>query len=1020
MATIAPTLNHLNGALAHAAVGVAVSDLQGRFLEVNEAFCLITGYTSDELRQIDPLSITHPDHRHRNRELVSRLVNGEIPAFVIQMGYVKKDGSFVWVQNSVSLIRDLNHKPFRLLSLCENTTEHKVVQHALQESRERFRVQFKATPVPIFSWRRIENDFVLIDYNDAADRMTEHGIARLLGQHASQLYVNTPEVIEGMERCFTEKSLFRKTGDFRLLSSGELKRLDVSFVFVPPDLVMIHTEDITERVNAEEARFDAEQKYRDMFESSNVGMFQSTPDGRYLAANPALARMLGFDSPEELIKERTSVGEQEYVDSSRREEFKREIERHGIVRSFEYEAYRKDGSRIWISASVRAVRDRKSLILSYEGIAEDVTERKRSEDAIRKQKELLETIFDHIPVMIIFMDRQGNVLFVNQEWEQTLGWTLGEVQRDQVDIIAECYPDADDRARVWKWISEGSDSWGDFRTRVRDGHVIDTLWANVKISDGTSIGIGKDISREKRAQRFRDAAAALSHGLSGVTAPREAANIITHLADKLIGWDACSLQMYDSETDTVQTILAIDSIDGKREDVTAAKRRPPSILSRAVIDAGPKLTIRDQPLSFEKTAVPIGDTSRPSASIMTVPIRYGTNVLGVLSIQSYECVAYDQTSLKDLASLADLCGEALNRIRAEQSLYESEERFRQIAENIEDVIWVMDTKQQKLLYVSPSYENIWARPIDSLYSHSGSYEAAVHPEDRQRVATLMADRIEKTGLSSFEYRILRPDGSIHWIRSRSFPIRDSEGQAYRLAGIAEDITERKGAETALRDFSRRLLAAQESERMNIARELHDEIGQVLTAVRINLQRLERSSETRETRHHVGEGLRVIDEALNRVRDLSFELRPSLLDDLGLAAATRWYVNRYAQRAGVKAKVQIDFDSFQLRPSREVETACFRILQEALTNVARHANAKNITVVLRTLDAQLFLSVKDDGVGMEKSIVGNKPTLGLRGMEERALAVYGKLEILSTLSQGTEVRVSFPISQPEFLSGCAHG
>jgi len=1021
MQSFAPqTLKGFNGAFTHAAVGIAVTDLSFRFIEVNEAFCRITGYSAAELKETDCLSITDAAYRKWNGELLRKLVTNEMPALVLQKPYVTKSGNPVWVQNSVYVVRTPEDLPGNLIILAEDISDRKAAQSALRESEERFRVQFKATPVPIFSWRRVENDFVLVDYNDAADQMTAHGIIDVVGRRASQLYVNTPEVPKYMESCFRQKATIQKSGEFRLLSTGELKHLDVRFVFAPPDLVMIHTEDITEKVKAERARLLAERQYRDMFENANQGMFQTTPEGQCRAANPALARILGFSSPEELNAERTNIGEQSYVDSERREQFKRQMELHGMVRGFEYEVYRKDGSRIWLSESVRAVRDKNGAVLFYEGIAEDITERKQSENALRQQKEILQTIFDHIPVMICFIDRTGNMQLVNHEFERTIGWTAEEIVRDRIDVLSECYPDPVAQAHVFEFVADGSARWEDFRTRVKDGHIIDTSWANINLSDGTSIGIGKDITERKRADRFSEAAASLSHGLSGATSFREAANLISDVADNLIGWDACNLQLYDTQTDTVQVILAIDSINGERKDVTPTASLPLSVKSRSAIEHGPELIVRTPPLSFEETAVPFGDTSRPSACIMTVPIHYGTGVLGVLSIQSYEWKAYDQLSLKDLQSLADLCGEALNRIRAEQSLFESEERFRQIAENLEDIIWVVDTGENRVLYVNPSYETIWKRSIESVYQRNTSYLDAVHPDDRSRVKRLMKERLADASCTSFEYRILTPDDSIRWIRSRSFPIRDAEGRPYRIAGVAEDITERKAAETALRDYSRRLMDAQESERMHIARELHDEIGQVLTAVRMNLQSLEQNA---QSPNDVAEGIRVIDEALKRVRDLSLELRPSLLDDLGLGAATRWYVDRFARRAGVKAELQIDFEGSELRLLREVETACFRILQEALTNIGRHAHAKQISVLLTIVDSQLLLSVKDDGVGLEASSLATgtfQSTLGLRGMEERALAVSGNFEIISALSQGTEVRVTFPISLPEPLCAIAHG
>ncbi len=1000
---------------AHAAVGFAVTDLKGRFLNVNESFSRITGYSFAELRELDARSITHTAYIQDYLALVDKLIAGEIPAFVYQKEYVRKNGETVWVRNSVSAVHDAFGGPTEIFTICEDITERKAVQTALRESEERFRVQFKATPVPIFSWRSVGQDFVLVDYNDAADRMTAHGIINLLGCRASQLYIDTPEVIEGMQSCFNQRTTIRMSGDFRLLSTGELKQLDVSFVFAPPDLVMIHTEDITERRQAELDKLEAERKYREMFENANEGIFQTTVDGRFITANPALARIFGFSSVAELISERTDVAAQQYVDPERREELKREIERHGFVQGFEYEAFRKDGTRLWVSSSVRAVLDQNGEIAVYEGIAEDITQRKLAETALRDQKQLLQTIFDHITVMITFFDEKGRILLVNQEWEKTLGWTQEEVLSEGFDLLNECYPNPVERERVRKFIGEGSEQWADFRIRVKDGHYIDTSWANVLTSDGTSIGIGQDVTQAKRAERFRAAAASLSHGLSGVSSHLEAAILIINVADELIGWDSCSLQLYDTESDLIHTVLAIDTIEGERKIVTQPGSRHPSSKCRSVIENGQDLLLRVPPFNFEDDASPFGDTERPSASFMAVPIRYGENVVSVLFIHSYQQQAYDETSLKDLQSLADLCGEAINRIRAEQSLSESEEKFRQVAENIEDVIWVLDTDKKKVLYVNPSFQRIWGKNISNAYGLHSEYLSTVHPDDRKRVKRLTAERIENSSYTSFEYRIVRPDGDVRWIRTRSFPIRDGEGKTYRLAGVAEDITDRKAAETALRDYSRRLLDAQDSERKHIARELHDDIGQVLTAVRMNLQSLEKKRSVYSPTR-VAEGIKVIDEALKRVRDLSFELRPSLLDDLGLAAATRWYIDRFAQRAGIKSEVVIDFENVHERLSRDVETACFRILQEALTNVGRHSHANHISVQLSAQQSRLFLSVKDDGIGMEGAALGfsanDKPTLGLRGMEERALAVAGHLEIISVMELGTEVRVSFPLTQPE--------
>jgi PAS domain S-box-containing protein len=1006
-----PQLNGFHSVFSHAAVGLAITSLDGRYVYANDAFCKITGYTHEDLLKTDYLSITHPDYQPSNAELSRRLIAEEVPGFVVQKEYVKKDGAVVWVKNSVSLLRDKNGRPTGVVTICEDISERKVIQSALDESEERFRVQFKATPVPIFSWRNIGNDFILVDYNDAADRMTHHGIINLLGRRASELYVATPVVFESMDACFSEQRTIRKTGNFRLISTGEVKHLDVTFVFVSPDRVMIHTEDISERVVAEWARLEAERKFREIFENANEGIFQTTPDGRFLTANPALARILGFDSPEQLIRERTNIPAQHYVNARRREEMKRLLATHGFVQGFELEAYLRDGGRIWLSESIRAVTNATGTVLYYEGICEDITERKRAENELRAQKEILQEIFDHIPVMITLIDRDGRTKLVNQEFERTIGWTQREISQLNVDVLVECYPDEEYRDRVRDFVRTSNGKWLQWRPLTKDGRVIDTSWAVVRLSDGTSIGIGKDITQEKKNARVNAAATTISHGLSGARTPLEAARLITDIADELFGWDACSLQLYDNEKDVVQTVLAIDTINNVRTDVTKSKAlRPPTASGRRILRQGAELIVRDT-LEFENTSVPFGDVNRPSASIMSVPIRYGDKVIGLLSLHSYQPHIYSGTELNDLKFLADICGEALHRIRAEQSLSESEERFRQMAENMDEVIWMVDPSLEKLLYINPAYEKIWGRSVASVYERVSSFVDSVHPDDLNRVKRMLEARA-RGQYETTEWRIVRSDDTVRWIRTRAFPIKNSEGVTYRIAGTAEDVTEEKQAEMNLRNYSRRLMEVQETERKHIAQELHDEIGQVLTAVRLNLENLQNSCESTVLINRIKEDIRVIDDALNRVRDLSFELRPSLLDDLGLAAATRWYVNRYTKRAGINADVQIDTDITRDLLSRDVETACFRILQEALTNVARHAKARNVSVILDILNAKLVLSVKDDGIGMEAAAISDKnnhfSTLGLRGMEERALAAAGRLEMISAAAKGTEIRATFPV------------
>jgi NO-binding membrane sensor protein with MHYT domain/anti-sigma regulatory factor (Ser/Thr protein kinase) len=207
----------------------------------------------------------------------------------------------------------------------------------------------------------------------------------------------------------------------------------------------------------------------------------------------------------------------------------------------------------------------------------------------------------------------------------------------------------------------------------------------------------------------------------------------------------------------------------------------------------------------------------------------------------------------------------------------------------------------------------------------------------------------------------------------------------------------------------RLLGAQESERRRIARVLHDDVGQLLTAIRLNLQRLAVS--TGPDRALVADSVAMVDEALGRVRALSLELRPSVLDDLGLGDAVAWFANRQAERAGYEVVVEQGLGEDRL--PEEVETAGFRIVQQALTNVARHARARNVQIVLRRDPGAVELTVADDGSGFDvrdarmRSQAGE--SLGLLDMTELAKMAGGSLTIASTEGTGTTVRVRFPLS-----------
>ena len=236
-----------------------------------------------------------------------------------------------------------------------------------------------------------------------------------------------------------------------------------------------------------------------------------------------------------------------------------------------------------------------------------------------------------------------------------------------------------------------------------------------------------------------------------------------------------------------------------------------------------------------------------------------------------------------------------------------------------------------------------------------------------------------------------------------------------VIAVVRDITRRSQAEEALRDYterlkflSRRLMEVQETERRNIARELHDEIGQLLTGLKLTLEMATRSPGD-GTRAGVEQAHALVNELMARARKLSLDLRPAMLDDLGLVPALLWHIEHYT----AQTRVRVRFKHSGLEGRRflpEVETAAYRIVQEALTNVARHANIDEVSVRLWTNSEMLSIEVQDSGAGFDAAtIMTSSETSGLAGMRERAVLLGGRFMVESSPGSGARLTAELAIA-----------
>lgn len=836
------------------------------------------GRTASEIFGVDAALI--------HEQAYARALAGEQ---VIYEWSMAADGQRRHFQTSLSPIRDQSGRVTGLVGVGRDSTERKRAEEALRDSQERFRRYFELGLIGMAITTPTK------EYLEVNDHLCE-----ILGYERRELLnMSWPEITH-------PDDLADNVIDFDRVLAGELDGYTGEKRFIRKDGRVIHamisvkcvrcadgsvdyfvalTQDITERKEAERALRESQAHLRAILDNCPEMIFLKDLEGRYLQVNPQLERT--FNLTAEQIRGRTDA---EILPPELAAAFRttdRKALKAGQALEFEESAVYMDGPHTYIVHKF-PLQDASGNVYAVGGISTDITARKRAEDDLRKQKEILQKVFDHIPIMIALLDEDGSFKMVNREWERTMGWSLAEIDTQSRDIFAEFYPDPQDREDDLNFIAESSAEWADFKTRVKGGPDIDTSWANVNLSDGTTMAIGRDISERKRADdllRRQTAQLAALHEIgleiSGESELSRVLDVATRRAAELLNADYCSVFIHDHEQAELNLVASLD------HDVIGLRVKEGEGLAGRVVLSGNPQAIDDYSQWYGRISM-FDDKSLGPA--LAAPLKWQHTVIGAISLS--------RTTSSDRFTNADL--EFLEQIAAEVAI-------------------------------------------------------AVHQ-------TTLLEEVQ-------------------------------EGQR------------------RLQVLSHRLIDAQEAERKRLARELHDQIGQALTAVQISLQTLQSSTHDSSTKL-LEDSLAIIDEAIQQVHDLSLDLRPSMLDDLGLVAALRWYVGRVATLAGLVHGFKADGLDTRLAP--EVETACFRIAQEALTNVLRHANATNVSVEITSGNSDLALLVRDNGVGFDVRTAmgrtGLSASLGLQGMQERAAAIGGSVDVKSRLRRGTKVHVTLPLKR----------
>lgn len=336
------------------------------------------------------------------------------------------------------------------------------------------------------------------------------------------------------------------------------------------------------------------------------------------------------------------------------------------------------------------------------------------------------------------------------------------------------------------------------------------------------------------------------------------------------------------------------------------------------------------------------------------------------------------------------------------ALRASEEKLRRIFESVTDVIVVTDLSD---VIIEVNAEAARRYGDHSTIIGKSGY-SVVDPRDFEKAKRQRRQTLAEGIVKDVRYTLVQADGSKFPAEVTTSVLKNSSGNTIGIISITRDITRRKCAEARLRALSRRLVEIREEERRGIGRELHDQTSQSLTALKLLLERIA-SSSPQDVNNILSQAQEVLQELLTQVRDLSLDLWPSILDQLGLLPALLWHFDRYTAQTHIEVDSEHSSLPKNLRPP--VKVAAYRIVQEALTNVARHAQVNKVKVRVWTERKKLFLLIEDEGVGFNPDVLPVSGSNGLQGMRERARMLGGRVTVESTVGIGTSVLAELPFS-----------
>jgi len=992
-----------------APVGYLTLNEHGLILEANLTAAQLLGVSRSQLiKQRLAHFIAREDQDGYYTRIRQLIATGEPQEHELQI--VKPDGTRFWVSIQTNLTQDEQGVALYRVILTE-ITARKHTQDALRESEKRYRILFEQSPDAMFI---LDLQGRHLDANPRATAMLGYTHTELLGLSLKQVSAQVPQSEQIIQRLLrgeqipTYERIFRK-------KNGELFPVELTVDLIRdlhgnPKYIQSIARDITERKRAEDALRESEANLNRAQAVAHIGSWYNQLATNQVTWSAETYRIFGIPIGTPMNFDIFTQTIHPDDRAPLRESWQYAVTHHT---PFDFE------HRILVGNEIRWVREQAEIEYTADGAplcgigtVQDITERKQAKKDLEIALTKYKTLFDIFPLGITVSDKQGNVIETNRFAEKLLGVSTTEHLQREID------------GPQWQIIRlDGTPMPASEYASVRaltENRLIEniemgiqspreTTWLNVTAAPIPLEAYGVVVVYGDIGERLHTA-----HAL------RESEMRYRLLAD------ASSDVIWTCGLDFTLTYIspAVERLTGFTPQqaftqsfasalTPASIERAHSLFANAIEQLEHKSA---QELAMWSNIAELEMRCKDGSTIWTE-----TRINFILDVRGMPRAILGIT--RDITERKRMETERANQHRAQElaTLYETTRDLSPIL----DLPVLLDMILHRVLYlVSATTCAIYLydseRQVFELRAQHGTLvHLTTQDWSEPSKSCLLADqsRIARVPLmygnelfgvlfvgDPLDDGTVLPQATLHLLTL----FAGQAAAALRNIRMFEHIrVSRERAQV----LAQQLLNAQETERRTMARELHDEIGQALTSVQLGLQNIEPYLSNSDAQDALEETMQVVERVLDQTRDLSRTLRPAMLDDFGLVAALRWYVERQAKRAGLHAEFYAD--AFPERLPEHVETVCFRIAQEAITNIVRHARANHVTVELRGHADMLEFTVRDNGIGfdlahaMKDSLNGE--SIGLLGIKERAALIGGEVGFLTAPGQGTEIHVHLPLT-----------